>query len=168
MAIPVPEYLPAVVYSEQGLVRNADEAELAGLVAALVKSSDSGMSRAQLEEAVADAAQPELFAAMLDTNLATQLRELAKRLPALAQPDTVSSVARFVQRLEGAGVIQRQRRGEMTYFVTGVGTLPADVSASPALDALADALVAGAARRGEGKAAESTDEAQSSPDRKTL
>lgn len=168
MAIPVPEYLPAVVYSEQGLVRNADEAELAGLVAALVKRSDSGMSRAQLEEAVADAAQPELFAAMLDTNLATKLRELAKRLPALAQPDTVSSVARFVQRLEGAGVIQRQRRGEMTYFVTGVGTLPADVSASPALDALADALVAGAARRVEGKAAESTDEAQSSPDRKTL
>lgn len=164
----VPEYLPAVVYSEQGLVRNADEAELAGLVAVLVKRSDSGMSRAQLEEAVADVARPELFAAMLNTNQATQLRELAKRLPALAQPDTVSSVARFVQRLEGAGVIQRQRRGEVTYFVTGAGALPADVSASPALDALADVLVAGAARRGEEKAAESTDEAQSSRDRKTL
>ena len=168
MAVPVSEHLPAVAYSEQGLVRNAEEAELAGLVAALVKRSDSGMSRAQLEEAVADAARPELFAAMLDTNLATQLRELAKRLPALAQPDTVSSVARFVQRLEGAGVIQRQRRGEVTYFVTGAGALPADVSASPALDALADVLVAGAARRGEEKAAESTDEAQSSRDRKTL
>lgn len=168
MAVPVPEYFPAVVYSEQGLVRNADEAELAGLVAALVKHSDSGMSRAQLEDAVADAARPELFAPMLDTNQATQLRELAKRLPALARPDVVGSVARFVQRLEGAGVIQRQRRGEVTYFVTGAGALPADVSASPALDALADVLVAGAARRGEEKAAESTDEAQSSRDRKTL
>ncbi|MFH1819276.1 MAG: N-6 DNA methylase [Pseudomonadota bacterium] len=168
MQVPVPDHEPTVVYSEQGLVRNAEEAELAGLVAALVKHSVSGMSRAQLEEAVADAVRPELAAASLDMSAATQLRELAKRLPALAQPGAVEAVARFVQRLEGAGAIQRQRRGEVTYFVPDAGALPADVSASPTLDALADALVAGVERRGEKKAAESTDDAQSSRDRKTL
>lgn len=166
--VPMPDHEPTVVYSEQGLVRNADEAELAGLVAALVKRRVLGMSRAQLEEAVADAARPELIAASLDTSAATQLRELVKRLPALTQPGAVEAVARFVQRLEGAGAIQRQRRGEVTYFVSGARDLPADVSASPTLDALADVLIGAAERRGEANAGESTDDAQSSRDRKML
>lgn len=168
MQTPMPGHEPTVVYSEQGLVRNADEAEWAGLVAALVKRSVSGMNRAQLEEAVADAARPELIAASLDTSAATQLRELAKCLPALTQPGAVEAVARFVQRLEGAGAIRRQRRGEVTYFVSGARAVPADVLASPTLDALADVLIAAAERRGELNAGESADDAQSSGDRKRL
>lgn len=168
MQVPLQDHERTVVYSEQGLVRNAEEAELAGLVAALVKRSVSGMSRAQLEEAVADAVRPELLAAGLDMSAATQLRDQAKRLPALTQPGAVEAVARFVQRLEGAGAIQRQRRGEVTYFVSGARAVPADVSASPTLDALADGLIAAAERRGGGNAGESADDAQSSGDRKML
>lgn len=168
MAIPVPEFLPAVVYSEQGLVRNEEEAELAGMVAALVRRCGTGMSRTQLEEAVADAAQPELLGAKLGATEPARMRELAGCVPALVRPGAVALVARFIQRLEGCGAIRREWRGKVSFFKPGTSALPADVAASPALDALADALVAWAARRGEESPAESEDEAQSPRDRKTL
>lgn len=147
--VPVEEAPPTVVYSEQGMIRSADEAWLAGLVAALVRHGGMGLSRAKLEEALADAARPELFASWLGAEDCARLSELVAAAPALRQSDAAGAVGRYVQRLEGCGAIRRERRGEVAYFVSGAASLPADVMACPEIDALAVGLLALAARRAE-------------------
>ncbi|MEM5458492.1 N-6 DNA methylase [Paraburkholderia phytofirmans] len=111
-------------YSEQGVIRNEDEAKLAGLIVALVENMPDSCSVTELQSLIArSAAAPQnlepvdgqLLASLMGTHGASNAARLLDR------------VLPIVQRLEAISVLMRQTRGSKSSFNRGGGTLPGDV-----------------------------------------
>lgn len=113
------------VYSEQGIIRNPEEADFAGLLVALVGASTNGLSVNQLQDLVVHVA---LADAYLDVSESMRLKTLVSRMVMLEQSSALALIQPMVQRLEAAGVLKRRRVGVFSAFVIGDGAVPTDVS----------------------------------------
>ncbi|MFT0732885.1 Eco57I restriction-modification methylase domain-containing protein [Ralstonia wenshanensis] len=114
-----------VQYSEQGSIRNVEEARLAGLIVALVEQHGDGLSLPELQSLVAR------------STTAAQYLEPAdgQRLVSLKATYGLSNVAQLlervlpiIQRLEAATVLVRKANNGESTFNRGVGPLPRDVN----------------------------------------
>lgn len=138
------EDVPPPIYSEQGVIKTADEAEFAGLVLTLVRASSHGLNVDQLQDAVVNIA---LAGRYLNADGAQRLKELCGSLPLLGQTSTLDLVQPFVQRLESARLLQRKRDGAFVVFFAVDGEVPADVRVRPSHAELASLMLKLAANR---------------------
>ncbi len=115
------------VYSELAVIQSESEAELAGLIAALVSQYENGISIAHLQDAVAHvtaSGYPELF---LEHKKAERLKLLVGTMSALTSASALTQIPVLVHRLEVSGAIRSGRKGATTLFISGDSPLPADV-----------------------------------------
>lgn len=132
------------IYSKQGVIKTADEAEFAGLLLALVRASVHGLNVDQLQDVVVNIA---LAGRYLDVDDAQRLRSLSSLAPLLGQTSTLELVQPFVLRLESAQMLQRKRDGTSVLFVAGPGEVPADVLVRPSHAELANLMLKLEAKR---------------------
>jgi hypothetical protein len=138
---------PAVVYSDLGVIGNDEEADLAGLLYALVSSSVGGMSGPNVQTLVAQAIAAGYAGRYLTVPDAVRLGQLVAALPILGTPTALNRVMPLLQRLESSGAIQRRRQGEALMHSSGSAPLPADVRARPEHKELAVLILALEAKR---------------------
>jgi hypothetical protein len=121
----------SVVYSELAVIRNESEAELAGLIAALVAQYESGISVASLQDVVARAAAPGYAELFLEPKDAERMQFLVRGMSALTSSASLAQIPLLVRRLEGSGAIRPERKAVETIFVSGASPLPTDVRSLP-------------------------------------
>lgn len=119
---------PTNQYSAQAMIRNDDEAWLAGLVAALLASAEDGCTVDELQNLVVrsthagaelDEAEARALSGSIDAAKLTQAQVLLDRIRPI------------VERLEGCGAVRRRAMETASRFQrTDVG-LPADVAQTP-------------------------------------
>lgn len=112
-------------YSEQGVIRNVDEADFAGLIVAMVQASADGISVDELQDVVAHASMASDYLEPVDSN---RLNALTEAIPVLGRSFALGLVSPFVQRLEAVGALQRNRVGAASLFVIGASAIPPDVT----------------------------------------
>lgn len=119
--------IPAVhvQYSEQGAIRNAEEAKFAGLIAALVEQSPDGCSVPELQSLVARSVAATHHLEPSDGQL---LVSLMGRHGASNAVQLLDRILPIVQRLEVVSVLVRQTHGLESSFTRGDGVLPGDVT----------------------------------------
>jgi hypothetical protein len=139
---PVPSPID-VMYSSIGMIRTAEEAKLAGLVAAAIGQRPNGVTTAELQSMVARSA---LAAEQLEPTEAARLSRLLSSVDWLQQ-ELLNRIPTMVQRLEAAGVAVRRRTGSESRFVRGDAALPGDVICVDEHDELARLLLTAEARR---------------------
>lgn len=147
VSVEVPPVVPAIAshLSELGMVRNQEEAMLAGLIVALVEQRSGGSSVSELQSLVARSVNAvqyldapdglrftELFSSLGISSVATQL---------------LDRVRPIVQRLESVGVLTRQARSGEAAFNRGASVPPGDVRQIPEHGDVARLLVAAESRR---------------------
>ncbi|MFM0549660.1 N-6 DNA methylase [Paraburkholderia sediminicola] len=120
-----------VVYSELGVIRNETEAEFAGLIAALIKQYEQGISIADLQAVVSRATAPGYPELYLEPNEAARVQSLVSGMSALASSASLSQIPPLVHRLETSGAIRLERSGTTTIFTLGDSPLPTDVRSVP-------------------------------------
>ena len=121
--VPVP-----VSYSDLGMIRNAEEGRLAGLVTALVAERTEGCSLADIQSAVAALAAAGHYltpadSARFDASRATL--GMGDLSPLLGR------ILPIVQRLVGVDVLVRTTRGGEAFYTRGAGAPPGDVIQLP-------------------------------------
>ncbi|WP_225578484.1 N-6 DNA methylase [Rhodanobacter sp. 7MK24] len=117
-----------VSYSEHGMIRNAEEGRLAGLVTALVAERTERSSLVDIQSAVAALAAAAHYFDSVDGPRFDALRGslgIADVTPLL------SRILPIVQRLVSADVLVRSTQGSEAFFARGVGAPPADVIQLP-------------------------------------
>lgn len=122
-----PQPVP-VSYSELGMIRNAEEGRLAGLVTALVAERTEDISLADIQSAVAAFAAAGHYLAPADGARFDALRAtlgMGDLSPLLGR------VLPIVQRLVGADVLVRTARGGEAFYTRGAGAPPGDVVQLP-------------------------------------
>ena len=138
---------PAVVYSDLGVIGNEAEADLAGLLFALVTTSAGGITGPDVQTLIANATAAGNASRYLSAPNAARLGELVSALPILGTPAALNRVMPFLQRLESSGAVRRQRRGDALVYSRGTAPLPPDVRARPENQELAGLILALEAKR---------------------
>ncbi|MDO9074116.1 MAG: N-6 DNA methylase [Rubrivivax sp.] len=125
--LPVVKPAPAT-YSGLGMIRNAEEGHLAGLVTALVAERTGGSSLVDIQSAVAALAAAGPYLATVDR---TRFDELRGLLGVVNPVPLLNRVLPIVQRLVGADVLARSTRGGEVHYMRGAGSPPSDVIQVP-------------------------------------
>lgn len=133
-----------VQYSEQGLIRNAEEAKLAALIVAIVAHRPDGCSVSELQSLIARSAVAANHLEPVDGQLLVSLMN-THRVSNAAQ--LLERVRPIVQRLEAAAVLERQMNVVESKFKRGSGTLPRDVSQVAEFADIARLLLTAESRR---------------------
>lgn len=120
-----------IVFSDQALIRNEAEADLAGLVVQLILQHRAGLSLVDLQSVLAYAKTPGIPGTYLSPTRAARLSSLVASTHALALPTALELVPPIVQRLEASDSIRRSRNANKTVFVPSAGVLPSDVRTKP-------------------------------------
>ncbi|MBU9137065.1 N-6 DNA methylase [Burkholderia multivorans] len=131
-------------YSEQGLIRNAEEAKLAGLIVALAELHPEGCSVSVLQSLLARSA---IAAQYLESTEVQQLTLLLDTHGTFSLVQLVDRVLPIVQRLEAASVLVREQQGVASLFRRGSGAIPRDVTQLSEHTGIARLLVAAESRR---------------------
>lgn len=143
----VPPTSPAVTsqFSELGMIRNEEEALLAGLIVALVEQRSGGSSVSELQSLVARSVNA---AQNLDAPDGLRFTELSGSLgiPSVAT-QLLDRIRPIVQRLESVGVLNRQARIGEAAFTRGASASPGDVRQVPEHGDFARLLIAAESRR---------------------
>lgn len=117
----------SVAYSEQGMIRNAEEGRLAGLLMALVDERADGSSMVEVQSAVA--ALPTALHYLGPDG--ARFGALQGALGIADVSPLLNRVLPIVQRLVSADVLVRSTRGGEPVFSRGAGTPPSDVVSLP-------------------------------------
>lgn len=121
--------LPATVsYSALGLIRNAEEGRLAGLVTALVAERTEGSSLVDIQSTVAALAAAANYLGPVD---GPRFDTLRGSLGISDVAPLLSRILPIVQRLVGVDVLVRSTRGGEVFYVRGAGAPPGDVIQLP-------------------------------------
>lgn len=148
-----PATQPAQVsYSEHGMIRNAEEGLLAGLVTALVAERTEGSSLVEIQSVVAALVTATHHLGPVDGPRFDALRG------SLGIADVASLLSRIlpiVQRLASADVLVRSTRGGEPIFARSSATTPGDVIQLPEHPEVARLLWRAEARRMESEGAKS-------------
>ncbi|NMG42288.1 N-6 DNA methylase [Aromatoleum toluvorans] len=142
-----PSHDRGLVYGDHGVIRDEAEAELAGLVSALLVEHRDGMSIADIQVIVAHATTAGYAEIHLDAKDALRLDALAKDAGALMLPSALQLIPSFVHRLETCGAVRRVRKGDTFVYGTGASPLPPDVRTRPEHAELAKLMLELDARR---------------------
>jgi len=118
----------AAQYSAQAMVRNDDEAWLAGLVAALMVSAADGCTVDELQNLVARSAQA---SDQLDESEARLLASNVDGAHLVSARNLLGRIRPIVERLEGCGAVSRRVAGAASRFTRTKVALPIDVAQSP-------------------------------------
>lgn len=132
------------VYSEQGVIRNEQEGEFAGVIAALIRLSTEGISVSDLQDMVAHAP---MAATYLESADSTRLGVLAGTVDALSLSSVLTLIPPIVQRLESGGAIVKKRSGNTSLYFAGASALPSDVLSRPEHPEIAQLMLRLEARR---------------------
>jgi hypothetical protein len=128
-AIGLPSVHPApVTYTEHGMIRNAEESRLAGLIAALVVERTEGGSLAEIQSAVAGLKSAKHYLGPADV---LRFEALTGGLGIADVTPLLSRILPIVQRLVGVDVLVRSTRSGEAFFTRGPGVLPGDVIQLP-------------------------------------
>jgi hypothetical protein len=117
-----------VSHSERGMIRNAEEGRLAGLVTALVAERTEGSSLVEIQSVVAALVTARHHLGPVEEPRFDALRDsigIADVAPLL------SRILPIVQRLESVDVLVRSTRGSEPIFARSSGTPPGDVIQLP-------------------------------------
>jgi hypothetical protein len=148
-----PTTQPAQVsYSEHGLIRNAEEGRLAGLVTALVAERTQGSSLVEIQSAAAALVTATQHLAPADAPRFDALRGL---LGIADVAPLLSRILPIVQRLASVDVLVRSTRRGEPIFARSSGTPPGDVIQLPEHPEVARLLWLAEQRRIESEGAES-------------
>jgi hypothetical protein len=126
-----PSHDVGLVYGDHGVIRNDAEAELAGVVSALVAVYQDGLSIADIQAIVAHATTASYAELHLDAKDALRLVTLTKDAGALTSSSALQLIPSFVHRLETCGAVRRVRKGDAFVYGPGVSPLPPDVRSRP-------------------------------------
>lgn len=118
----------APVYSEQGLIRNADEASFAGILAEIIKQHGEGVSAGNLQTLISYAGQPALVAQYSDALASTRLTELLTKLSRVDSGAFSQLIPNVLHRLQSAQVCRLVKRGDEYVYQAAGGSIPADVA----------------------------------------
>lgn len=125
----LPSTQPAqVTYSDQGMIRNAEEGRLAGLVVAMVAESVEGRSLVEIQSVVAGLTSAGHYLGPAD---GARFDALRGSLGIADVGPLLSRVLPIVQRLEAVGVLVRSTRDGEPIFARGTGAVPGDVIQLP-------------------------------------
>lgn len=139
-------------FSAQGMIRNEEEAMLAGLIIALVEQRPQGSTVPDLQSILAVAMGAEHY---LDESDKSRFIKLSSTLHvASAATQRLDRVFPIVQRLESAGVLARKLHNGVTLFKRGSAAPPRDVHQHPAHVDVAQLLISAEQRRTEIEQAE--------------
>ncbi len=143
----IPPAVPAIAphLSELGMIRNHEEALLAGLIVALVEQHSEGSSVSELQSLVARSVNAVQYLDAPDGLRFTKLFS-SSGMSSVAIP-LLERVLPIVQRLESVGVLNRQVRGTEARFIRGVSAPPGDVRQVPEHGDVARLLVTAETRR---------------------
>ncbi|HDR9104566.1 TPA: N-6 DNA methylase [Burkholderia vietnamiensis] len=133
-----------VQYSEQGLIRNAEESKLAGLIVALAELRPAGCSVSELQSLIA---RSTIAAQYLEPAEVQQLTSMLDAQGTSSLVQLIDRVLPIVQRLEAVSVLVRERQGAASLFRRGGGAIPGDVTQLPKHAGIARLLVAAESRR---------------------
>lgn len=112
------------VYSPHGMIREADEGRLAGLVTALLAHRAEGCSLVEIQSVIAGQASATHYLDQADGQRFERLRNLLTMAPVAS---LLNRILPIVQRLEACGVLVRSARNGSTVYVRGASAPPADV-----------------------------------------
>jgi hypothetical protein len=140
-----------VSYSELGMIRNAEEGRLAGLVTALVAERAEGSSLVEIQSAVAALATATHHLGPAD---GPRLDALRGSLGIADVAPLLSRILPIVQRLASVDVLVRSTRGGEPIFARSSGTPPGDVIQLPDHHEVARLLWLAERRRMESEGAE--------------
>ena len=117
-----------VSYSDHGMIQNADEGQLAGLVTALIAERPEGSSLVEIQSVVAGLTTAAHYLDMDDGPRFNALRS-SPAIPDVAP--LLNRILPIVQRLEAVEVLVRSKRDGEPIFARGTGTPPGDVIQLP-------------------------------------
>jgi hypothetical protein len=132
----------AAVFSDQGVIRDHAEADLAGLVAAVIARSANGLSVTDVQRIFARATNAEQAALLLPSPDAARLGHLAATFDALQSSTAGQRIPSFIYRLEAGGAVHAMRRDSLVMYLRKAAPLPPDVTSRPEHDELAALLLA--------------------------
>jgi hypothetical protein len=115
------------VLSEQGLIRNVDEADFAGIVVELIRQHSEGVSAGDLQTLVAYAMQPSMVAQLVDQPSAARLTTLMNSVCRIDVGAAVQLIPSVLHRLQTTGVCCSTKRGDVVVYAGSTGILPSDV-----------------------------------------
>ena len=118
----------AAQYSAQAMIRNDDDAWLAGLVAALLMSAPDGCTVDELQNLVARSAQAGEQLGESEAHLLASNVDSAQLVSARSLLDRIRPI---VERLEGCGAVSRRVAGAVSHFRRTDVVLPIDVAQTP-------------------------------------
>ena len=124
----VADAVSSPIYSEHGVISNKSDADLAGLIAAIIQQSAAGISVVDIQAAIVHS---RTAAAYLEAAEAARLDVLATTVAALSLDSALTSIPPIVQRLEACGAVVKRRTGDTNLYSIGAGPLPADVISRP-------------------------------------
>jgi len=122
LLVPAPGVQPEATYSDQGTIRNSDEAQYAGFVFALIREAKGPLPRQQLNQALNWLKSPLLLKQRLPELSAARLDELLGLLPEMAAVDLDTRVGDVLRALETAGCIRVESQGSAFRGNDGVHT----------------------------------------------
>lgn len=139
--------VPAVApqFSALGIIRNEDEALLAGLVVALVEHRAEGIPLSELQSIVARSMNAGLYLGEADGARLSELSNSSRVLISVAQ--LLDRILPIVQRLVSGGVLSRLPRAGEAVFARGAAMLPGDVHKVPEHTEVAQLLLKAESRR---------------------
>lgn len=115
------------VFSEQGLIRNADEADFAGVVIEVIRQLSEGIAAGDLQTLVACAMQPTIVSQFVDQASAARLTELMSMICRVDFGVAIQLIPNVLHRLQTAGACRSTKRGDAVVYVVGSSALPADI-----------------------------------------
>lgn len=141
---PVVDDVSLPVYSEQGVVRNEQEGDFAGLIATLIQRSAEGIAVTELQNVIAHSG---LSTTYLEPADSARLLMLAQSVEVLNSNSALTLIAPIVQRLETTGAIGRKWLGGKSLYFAGARALPSDVLSRPEHAEIAQLMLMLEARR---------------------
>lgn len=130
------------VYSEQGLIRNEDEASFAGIIVEILKQHGEGLSSSDLQTLISYAGQPALVTQYSDTLASGRLTELMTKLSRVDSGALGQLISDVLHRLQSAQVCRLVKREDAYVYQAAGGSIPADVAATSEHAELGALLVA--------------------------
>ncbi|WP_337882175.1 Eco57I restriction-modification methylase domain-containing protein [Chromobacterium haemolyticum] len=129
------------VFSEQGLIRNADEADFAGIVIEVIKQYPDGLAAGDLQTLVACAMQPTIVSQFVDQASAARLTELMSKICRVDFGVAIQIIPNVLHRLQTTGACRSMRRGDAVVYVVGPSALPSDIRCNQEHAELGDLLL---------------------------
>ena len=123
-------------YSEQGVIRNESEANLGGLVLAMLRHGGE-ISTAALQSALSTVGMPEYVAKLLVGEELAVFEDLVSDSPDVLSTHTVQRLPVVLARLVKFGTLATSRVGSAVNYRLTDGGVPHDVTQSPRLMSLA-------------------------------